>query len=141
MVNKTFGSIGVLKSSTLVVIFNLTIVVVILIEKLLSRAKAWAYTNSYTELFDKLVKELLQLGIISFILFLFTVSGYTDAHHDYLEAFDFTHVVILFIAFSFMIQAVFLVQVIENLNNCINYFINAALFSAFSMVSLPVKVT
>lgn len=108
---KTFGSIDALEPTNLLVIFNITIIVVILVELSLSKLKSWAEKNNYVGLYDVLVKELLQLGIISFILFLLDATGTTTSHHEYLEAFDFTHVIILFIAFAFIIQAAFLVEV------------------------------
>lgn len=107
----TFGSIGKLHPTTLVVIFDLTIVVVIALEFSLTKVRKWASKNNYDGLYKVLVKELLQLGIISFILFLLESGGYTAEHENDLEAFDFTHIVVLFIAFAFIIQACFLVQV------------------------------
>ena len=108
-----FGEIGVVPSKVGVGLFEITIAVLILIEICLEKAEKYAKRNNLKELFEKLKDELLQLGIISFLLFLAQSGGiHFFRNADYFKAFELTHVIVLFIAFAFVVQAGYLVEVI-----------------------------
>ena len=109
---KVFGEIGNVRPDIGVGIFELTIVILVLLRFILVSAKRWAEINDYEVIHEKIVTELLQLGIISFIIFLGKASSISSFENEgYLVAFDLAHIVILFVAFAFVVQACFLVQV------------------------------
>lgn len=108
-----FGSIGELNPVAAVEIFVGVLGVIVVLDVVLGFSSNWATRHKYESLYAKLTKELLQLGIISFIILLFNAAGFEATHdHAYTEAFDFAHLIVLFIAFSFVILAVFLIKVL-----------------------------
>lgn len=103
-----FGEIGHIKASVGVIVFVPTLVALASLDTILEYIRRRAETNKYGILYERLANELLQLGIISFLLFLINTE---ELSRDYYIAFEFTHIVIFFIAIAFVIQACFLVQV------------------------------
>lgn len=79
-------------------------------------AKLWKYDGLYS----KLKQELMILGIISFTVFIFESSHSqdTDDSHGtpYFDAFEVAHIILLFVAFSFILQALFLIQYASNMS-------------------------
>ena len=107
-----FGGINHIDPSAGVVVFVLTLFVITILELLLSNCSAWAKYNHFSELYEKLSKELLQLGLISFLIFLIDSSGLEGPRAlPYREVFEVAHMVVLFIAFAFVVQAFFLMLV------------------------------
>lgn len=73
------------------------------------RLQKFVARNGYSEVYEKLKKELMILGIISFTVFIYeqaSSSGVTE----YLLAFEMAHIIILFMALSFIVQAFVLIQ-------------------------------
>lgn len=110
-----FGIIATLSAKSAVVVFCCTLFFMACLEKFFKLLEAWAVRKEYGILFEKLRTELTQLGIVSFVLFIFDALG-TSFPIVYLESFEFTHVTIMFIGIAFMIQAMFLVQYASNAN-------------------------
>ena len=107
-----FGGIGHVASNKGLAIFELTLVALVCLEKCLHFFQKWAEDNDYSALYEKMKNELLQLGIISFALFLGQAAGADLFKEPEFElAFETAHVIILFIAFAFVVQGFFLVQV------------------------------
>lgn len=105
-----FGIITELDATTGVVVFVCTLFSLAFLERSFDSIQEWATLNQHEILFGKLQKELLHLGILSFFLF-FLKAADAIKGLQYFEAFEFTHVVMLFIAFAFIAQAFFLIQV------------------------------
>ena len=107
-----FGEIGHVKPVSGLVIFELTIAALVVLEIVLELTKKWVEANDYQSLHEKIKTELLQLGIVSFIIFLGQSAGLSSfTNPEYNAAFELSHIIILFIAFAFVVQACFLVQV------------------------------
>ena len=90
-------------------LFYLSYICIETIFKFLGR---WSEAHNQTELFEKLQYELMLLGIISFIIFLVQQALIEEPaflHSEYFASFEIIHIVILFIALSFLCQAVLLV--------------------------------
>ena len=107
-----FGSINHVDPVPGAIVFVLTLIAITILEFTLNTASDWAKYNHYSELYEKLCKELLQLGLISFLIFLSEASGLEGPETlPYKHAFELTHIVLLFIAFAFIVQASFLMWV------------------------------
>lgn len=103
-----FGIAGALNAQAAGLVFSLLIFILVLLEIIFSKAEDWAYEHETNELFNKLKKELTMLGIVSFLTFIYTSA--TNMKGTYYEAFEMSHIVILFIAFAFILQASFLLD-------------------------------
>ena len=74
-----------------------------------------AERKQMTLIFEKLKKELMLLGIISFAVFIFEQASNGDGKisasiFSVFVAFEMTHIIILFIGISFIMQGIFLVS-------------------------------
>ena len=94
-----FGIAGALNAQAAGLVFSLVIFTLVLLEIAFSKAEDWASEHETNELFNKLKKELTMLGIVSFLTFIYT-SATNITSGKYYEAFEMSHIVILFIAFS-----------------------------------------
>lgn len=67
-----------------------------------------------TKLYEKLKQELMTLGIISFLIFIIIQSAPNFASsassYNWYLAFEVAHIIILFIALAFIVQACFLIR-------------------------------
>ena len=91
------------------VFIGLTILLVLL-ELGFTKLEHWAENHSCKELFEKLKKELTMMGILSFTVFIYQTAYDEATESDYYEAFEMSHIIILFIAIAFIIQASFLLH-------------------------------
>lgn len=113
MTGKVVGQVSKLEPTHTTVVFLCALVLCIFIERAIEFIAKWSDENRYRDVFDKLQKQLLNLGLISFIIFFIEkFSSQSELIHTSLNAFEFTHVILLFIALSFITQAAFLVQVL-----------------------------
>jgi uncharacterized BrkB/YihY/UPF0761 family membrane protein len=94
------------------VVFLSALVVIILIEKLVDQVQDWCKENRYDIVYNKLQSQLMNLGIISFMVFAIeSFSSQSEIIHTALHPFEFTHIVLLSIAIAFVCQSVLLVRV------------------------------
>jgi hypothetical protein len=80
---------------------------IVVIEKLLNIAEKYSKKYGYNRLFQKIYKELMIMGFISFVIML--VSQKAVYKSIWFHAFEVVHIVIFFIAFFFVIQALGLI--------------------------------
>ena len=108
-----FGLIASVDSSDTIIVLVFTLLVLYGLGLILSRFRTWADINRHGQAFEKIERQLLQLGLISFGLFLFNPSNYGDTKGDisFSGAFHFTHLLILFIAIAFVLQSFFMLKV------------------------------
>ena len=59
-------------------------------------------------LFERLKKELMMMGIISFGVFLFTISQTESTSSSLYISFELAHIIFFFMALAFIVQAFFL---------------------------------
>ena len=105
-----FGMAKDINATAAATVFIGLIFLLVCLELGFSRLEHWAEHHQAKELFEKLKKELTMMGILSFTVFIYETS-YSDAtNNDYYEAFEMSHIVILFIAVAFIIQASFLLH-------------------------------
>jgi hypothetical protein len=65
-----------------------------------------AEEHGYQDLYGKVVKELMMLGIVSFTTFV--IDGAFDVHDsEWFQAIHFVHILCLFIAIAFILQVFF----------------------------------
>lgn len=102
-----YGVIGTLEYSTATLIFVGVLLVLMLLEFFFRKLEHLATEHGYMDVFEKLKKELMILGIISFITQLVVMDC---ASSSYLSAFELAHILVLFMAIAFIFQAVFLVR-------------------------------
>lgn len=109
MAVNVFGAFSELNIAVCTVVFIILLCILMLVEFLFEKLDILAEKYNQQDIFIKLKYELMVLGILSFFIFVITLS--TDvSQSDAFLAFETAHIVILFIAFSFIIQAVFLVR-------------------------------
>ena len=106
------GVINSLSPNFAVTVFGGTILFIIFLQSFIEWLCVWAERNRYGELMDKLHKELLNMGLISFAIFVFdSFAPESETLANSKEAFEFVHIVLLFIAVGFIIQACYLIKV------------------------------
>jgi hypothetical protein len=86
------------------------ITLLVLLELGFTKIEHWAEHHQCKELFEKLKKELTMMGILSFTVFIYQTAYDEATENDYYEAFEMSHIIILFIAIAFIIQASFLLH-------------------------------
>ena len=73
-----------------------------------------AEKHKLIKLYEKLKQELMTLGIISFLIFIITQSApdfaSSASSYNWYLAFEVAHIIILFIALAFIVQACFLIR-------------------------------
>lgn len=112
MTVKILGQIGKLSPTITLVVFLGALVVIILIEKFVDKVEEWCVENRYDIVFNKLQNQLMNLGIISFVVFAIeSFSGQYELIFEALHPFEFTHIILLSIAIAFVCQSVLLVRV------------------------------
>ena len=108
-----FGSVNLADPLSITIGLLIVIAVLIGFELLFEELKKLALKYNQIEIFSKLKHELMILGIISFCVFMFQ-SGFSDSpeviESEYFLAFEVVHVIILFMAFSFITQAFILIN-------------------------------
>jgi Ca2+-binding EF-hand superfamily protein len=93
------------------VIFVAVIVLITVLEYMFDVLDEIAKRKDCVEILSKLKFELMILGMISFTVFIFESSaGEELTDSEWFEAFDLAHILILFIAIAFIVQAMFLFQ-------------------------------
>lgn len=108
MAGSVFGAFSEMDIAIFTIVFIILLCILTLIELLFEKLDVLAEKYNQQDIFRKLKYELMVLGILSFVIFLTTLSP-SVAKSDAFLAFETAHIVILFMAFSFIIQAVFLV--------------------------------
>jgi Ca2+-binding EF-hand superfamily protein len=103
-----FGMAGNIDSAACTEVFVGLIFILVILEITFSYLEERAKEHEVSELFEKLKKELTMMGILSFVVFVYQTASSSD--NQYYEAFEMSHIVILFIAISFIIQASFLLR-------------------------------
>ena len=112
-----FGMSGNINATAAATVFVGLIGFLVLLELAFNRAEEMAAEVNGKELFEKLKKELTMMGILSFTVFIYQ-TAYADAENAYYEAFEMSHIIILFVAIAFIIQASFLLNfAVEEGNN------------------------
>lgn len=103
-----FGLISTLSPVVGHVTFICFLFLLIFLEMLISKIEHAATIRGLKDLFDKLKNELMMMGILSFIIFIFqTTKAGSD---DLILSFEMTHIIVFFLALAFIVQALFLVS-------------------------------
>lgn len=123
-----FGGFGNTDIIAITIVFILVLVLLMFIEFLFDKLQVLAEKYNQQEIFQKLKYELMVLGVLSFFIFLLD-AGASKASADFMSsdffhAFEIAHIVILFIAFAFIIQAVFLAQYAFKSGTCVDTMIH-----------------
>lgn len=108
-----FGIIAIVQPIGSSLVFVGFLIFLVLLDIGFERLEILAERHEFTLLFEKLKKELMFLGIISFIVFIFESTanpGDSKFLHDILLDFEMTHIIILFMALAFIFQGIFLVN-------------------------------
>jgi Ca2+-binding EF-hand superfamily protein len=105
-----FGMARDLDAKAVATVFIGLIFLLVCLEIGFTSLEHWAEHHHSSELFEKLKKELTMMGILSFTVFVLQTVYANATENDYYEAFEMSHIVILFIAIAFIIQASFLLN-------------------------------
>jgi hypothetical protein len=99
------------------VCFCVLIICTIVLEYIVHRTEhfiAHKLPMHYLDIFNKVVKELMILGIVSFSIFI-GEQAFALASKDYYLALEFAHVTIFFAALVFVVQATFLLALMNGI--------------------------
>jgi hypothetical protein len=107
---QVFGSIDHITARFSAFIFVSLFVLIVTLEYVFKYLKIVTDRHGYSDVFEKLKKELTVLGIISFTVFVYQSADNNNAHSRDLLAFETVHIIILFIGIAFIIQAVMLIR-------------------------------
>lgn len=107
-----FGSFAASDPSYTIIVLVFTLLILYIIGWLLTIIRQWIERHKYGAIFENMERSLMQLGLISFGLFLFDPQNYGDGLKDleYGQAFDLTHLIILFLMVVFVFEAIALLQ-------------------------------
>jgi hypothetical protein len=107
-----FGAILSLANVAGTLVFLFLLIFLVLLEASVAFAERLFNRNGYSEIFDKLKKELMILGIISFTVFIYESSADQSSSklYQWFLGFEIAHIIVLFMALSFIVQALILVQ-------------------------------
>lgn len=103
-----FGIILQIKAIEGTAIFCVLICVLMMLEFMFEQFELKADRYGYTAVLEKLKKELMILGIISFIVFIYQTID--QSHSTWFLAFEMAHIIVLFMAISFIVQAAILIR-------------------------------
>lgn len=113
---QVFGAINLADPQSITIGLLIVIGVLIFLELLFEELDKIALKRNQGAIFSKLKHELMILGIISFSVFMFQ-SAFSNSpeviENEYFLAFEVAHIIILFMAFSFITQAFILVNFTE----------------------------
>jgi hypothetical protein len=105
-----FGIISQLRSFEGTLTFIGFLLFLVLLEWTFGFLEHAAEIRDMKELFEKLEKELMMMGIISFAVFIFDTASPSTKDGALFLSFEMTHMIVLFMALAFIFQAVFLVS-------------------------------
>ena len=104
-----FGIVSTIESKYGTITFIGFLIFLVCLEHGFENLEHMAEDNGVSMLFEKLKKELMMMGIISFVVFIFTTAG-GQANKLLYHSFEMTHVIVLFMALAFICQAFFIVS-------------------------------
>jgi len=100
-----FGMIGELdKTKTLFTLISL-IAVLLIFDTFLEMVEYFAEDAGYNGLLQKMYKEMMIMGCISFFVFIVFNSPLEVEHDENYLAFEFAHILLFFLAFFFVLRA------------------------------------
>lgn len=105
-----FGIIGSLSSFEGTLTFIGFLIFLVILEGTFDTLERAAENRDMKPLFEKLEKELMMMGIISFAVFIFETAKPGSKDGALFLSFEMTHLIVLFMALAFIFQAVFLVS-------------------------------
>jgi hypothetical protein len=104
-----FGIVLYLNSNVGTYAFIAFVIGLVFLEFVVEHLERVAEYRGLVTLFQKLQKELMMMGIISFGVFIYETSAHPPPGSVLLEAMEMTHIIVLFMALAFIVQAFFLV--------------------------------
>jgi hypothetical protein len=105
-----FGIITTLDSNVGTYAFIGFLIGLVVLEYFIEKLEKIAEAKGLASLFQKLQKELMMMGVISFGVFIYQTAAHPAEGNVLLEAMDMTHIIVLFMALAFIVQAFFLVM-------------------------------
>lgn len=108
-----FGSMVHLKPDCGTIVFIGVLVFVLLFDGAFYVLESYCKRNEFKGLLEKLSKEFMIMGFISFGTYIgFEANNFSN--NEWFDAFHFAHLVVLFVALSFMVQALLLVWMVHS---------------------------
>ena len=104
-----YGYVGHVPYVQGTIMFLLVIFSIIILEMIIQKLEHYAEKYNWDKLFEKLKHELMVLGLISFFIVIIE-SFNADLTSEWYLAFEVAHITLLFVAFSFIVQAIFLIE-------------------------------
>ena len=105
-----FGGITHVKFENLIISFIVILCVIITLERGFDYLHKRASDANQLKLFNKMQRELVLMGMISFGVFILNSAVEIDPHGDWFFSFEIVHIVIVFMGFAFLFQAFFLME-------------------------------
>lgn len=105
-----FGGIIGVDFEKIVISFVVVLMIIISIEFSFDKLHEAANESGQIKLFNKMQREIVLLGMISFGVFIVESSIKLDRHGSWFFSFEIVHILIVFMGFSFLFQALFLMS-------------------------------
>jgi len=105
-----FGGITHVKFEYIIITFIVVLCIIISLERGFDFLHKKASDANQLKLFNKMQRELVLMGMISFGVFIVESAVEIDPHGDWFFSFEIIHIVIVFMGFAFLFQAFFLMD-------------------------------
>lgn len=105
-----FGGITNVSFEYLIISFVVVLCIIISLERGFDYLHKKASDANQLKLFNKMQRELVLMGMISFGVFIVESAVEIDPHGDWFFSFEIVHILIVFMGFAFLFQAFFLMD-------------------------------
>eukprot|EP01031_Cornospumella_fuschlensis_P031516 gene31516-38091_t len=111
-----FGKLLYLYNVQVVVVFISVLFVLMLFEGFVHVLEVECTKRGFKALIKKLYREFMIMGFISFAILFVSYEATSYSANKWYEAFDFAHIVLMFVGITFIVQALVLVALINMRN-------------------------
>lgn len=108
------GALLELHSGSGSLVFIIVLILLLAAEGALHSLEAYCEKNGFKGLLQKLIREFMMMGLLSFSTYIATSAFYFSKENQWLVSFDFAHMVVFFVAITFIGQAVCLVGLVNS---------------------------
>jgi len=103
-----FGGVDDVNFRFIVITFIAVLIAIICLESIFNKAERYAKEAGHEKLYNKMQRELVNMGLISFAVFILESASSLDRKNDWFISFEIIHIIIVFMGFAFLFQAFFL---------------------------------
>ena len=110
-----FGGLVEIRSDSGTIVLIAVSIFLLIFDASLHKLEAYCHRNGFKGLAEKLIREFMVMGLLSFGTYIAKESFKVESS-PWLYAFDFAHIIVLFVALAFVGQAIGLIIVVNSKN-------------------------